>query len=227
MPSLPICSNIFPLSVIMKHLFCINIHESWSLHLIDVIDQYAKHFIFCIISEYSGKLWTGCPWWSASSGSSATSPQFTFSRFHQLEGGACSDLLSCNSPKATISEDKIDLKANLWFQVFNAKQIIISVSLICVKLSSNFQSILQPTDSSCLLRHMLRHHRARSHQHQALCQGEISHLCLKLNSILNRLTLEEVWTLFIWFSFPVSSTPCPKYFRLLWCFSLSYSGGSR
>ena len=134
----PICSNIFPLSVIMKHLFCINIHESWSLHLIGVINQYAKHFIFCIISEYSGKLWTGCPWWSASSGSSATSPQSTFSRFHQLEGGACSDLLSCKSPKATISEDKIDLKANLWFQVFNAKQIIISVSLICVKLFSNF-----------------------------------------------------------------------------------------
>ena len=36
-----ICSNIFPLFVIMKHLFCIVIHESWSLHLIGVINQYA------------------------------------------------------------------------------------------------------------------------------------------------------------------------------------------
>ena len=176
----------------------------------------------------TGRSWTGCPWWSASSGSSATSPQSTFSRFHLLEGGACSDLLfdllSCKSPKATISEAKIDLKTNLWFQVVNAKQIIISISLICVKLFFNIQSILQPADRACLHRHMLRHHRARSHQHRALCQGEPSHLCLKLNSILNRLTLEEVWTHFIWFSFPVSSTPCPKYFRLLWYFSLSYSG---
>ena len=106
-------------------------------------------------------------------------------------------ILSCNIPKATISEAKIDLKTNLWFQVVNAKQIIISISLICVKLFFNIQSIFQPADSACLHRHMLRHHRARSHQHQSLCQGDSSHLyraalCLLLISILNRLTLEEV-----------------------------------
>ena len=60
----PICSNIFPLSVIMKHLFCIVIHESWSLHLIGVINQYAKHFIFCIISEYSALLREIVDWMS-------------------------------------------------------------------------------------------------------------------------------------------------------------------
>ena len=71
------------------------------------------HFLhnFRNILLSTGRSWTGCPWWSASSGSSATSPQSTFSRFHLLEGGACSDLLfdllSCKSPKATISEAKI------------------------------------------------------------------------------------------------------------------------
>ena len=102
------------------------------------------HFLhnFRNILLSTGRSWTGCPWWSASSGSSATSPQSTFSRFHLLEGGACSDLLfdllSCKSPKATISQAKIDLKANPWFHVCNAKQIIISVSLISLHFSLTF-----------------------------------------------------------------------------------------
>ena len=141
-------------------------HEASVLHCYSRILEFALdrryksmlifHFLhnFRNILLSTGRSWTGCPWWSASSGSSATSPQSTFSRFHLLEGGACSDLLfdllSCKSPKATISEAKIaNLCLFFYFLIFEKADcaifaLLVGRSVSCsVDVTINFFQYIQ------------------------------------------------------------------------------------